>query len=165
MNSEVRYGDANFFLSYINEIIDRLPVVSALLDESSKGTFDLITSTVSIVEVAFALTEQKKQLLSPEVEAQIDLLWEDRSVVELVEFHEQLGRDARGLMRTGLERGWSLKPKDAIHLATASAYGSTTLYTYDKSLWKYSEMLGITVCEPAIVAPRLLDFARVRIAA
>jgi transposase len=53
--------------------------------------------------------------------------------------------------------GVVLKPKDAIHLATASAYKVTKMYTYDKDLFRYSEVLGFPVCEPTTDTPRLID--------
>lgn len=59
------YWDANVFLSYINEMPDRIQVLNALLEDSTSdhGTIKLYTSELSRVEVAFAASEQKQRSL------------------------------------------------------------------------------------------------------
>ncbi len=52
------YWDACVFLSYINGEQERLPVIDALLEESRSGKIEIITSTVSLAEVAFAEEER-----------------------------------------------------------------------------------------------------------
>lgn len=120
------YWDANCWLSYINAIPERLPILDALLANSGSpnGGMTLFTSEISKVEVAFGIAEQTNQVLSPEIEAEIDKLWADDSAVALVEYHDTIGREARNLIREAIPRGWSLKPIDAVHLATARGGGS-----------------------------------------
>lgn len=152
MPSEVNriYWDACVFLSYINEYAERLSVIDALLarSESNDDPTEIVTSTVSIVEVAFALSEKASSSLNEEVETKIDQLWSDRSAVKLVEFHEGIAIEARGLMRTALTQDWSLKPADAIHLATAKHLAVTEFHTYSRDLVKYKAMTGYSICEP-----------------
>jgi len=157
MPDDRRYWDACVFLSYINGVADRLPTIDALLADSEAGNFEIITSTVSVVEVAYALTEKNTRVLDPASEAAIDALWQDRTTIKLVEFYEELGREARALMRAGIAEGWSLKPKDAIHLATASVHKATMMHTYDGGLVKYGKLIGIDVCEPFTPKPRLIE--------
>lgn len=59
------YWDANVFLSYVNEYADRVQEIEALLEEGKRGEIELLTSTVSVVEVAFGAVEQKQAALSP----------------------------------------------------------------------------------------------------
>lgn len=51
-------------------------------------------------------------------------------------------------MRQAITKGWSLKPADAIHLATAKRMELDEIHTYDPSLNKFSELTGIKIREP-----------------
>ena len=118
------YWDSCVWLSYINGCPGRLPVLETLLADSRTRLADieLITSTIAQTEVAFALAEWESHTLDPEVEAKIDSLWTDRRAITLVEYHTAVAKEARDLIRIGIEHQWQLKPLDAIHLATASVY-------------------------------------------
>lgn len=152
------YWDAPVWLSYINGDADRLPTLDALLanSSSSNGTIEIHTSTVSLVEVAFAKAEQDKKALDLTVEQQIDELWADRAALKLVELHEAITREARQIIRLAMTRGWSLKPIDAIHLATAKCSQCEEFHTYDAPLLKYSNDVGFPIVEPHTQQPKLL---------
>ena len=72
------YWDASVFLSYVNGEQERLPTIDALLEESRNGEFTIVTSTLSITEVAFAEMEKTQRALDPQVEQAIDALLVDR---------------------------------------------------------------------------------------
>ncbi len=152
------YWDACVWLSYINGISGRLPILDALLAESAsdKGDITIVTSAISQVEVAFGMTEQSNKALDANTENEIDQLWADRDTIIILEYHEIIGIGARDLIRQGISRGWKLKPIDAIHLATAKSVRANEFNTYDKDLVKYSDFLGFPVCEPHTSTPRLL---------
>jgi predicted nucleic acid-binding protein len=120
------YWDANVFLSYVNQLPGRTPDLDALLEQARSRRIEIISSTLTIVEVAFAAEEQLGGPLSPEIEDGIDSLWRAPSPAKLVEFSTIIARRARELIRLTRERGWSLKPADAIHLATAQQWQSTS---------------------------------------
>lgn len=151
------YWDACVPLSYINEYADRVPHIEALMRQSGKD-FQLVTSVLSITEVAFAKAEQDKQLLDVATEERIASLWSVGSPIMLVEFYELIGRDAQQLMRAALPRGWSLKPFDAIHLATADRLHVKEFHTYDDRLEKFSELTKtkFKIVPPIAVAPLLI---------
>jgi len=151
------YWDAPVWLSYINGEPERLPVLDALLADSSspKGSIEIYTSEISEVEVAFAKSEQDKKALDFDVEKQIDELWADRGVLKVVEYHHTIGIEARAIIRLAIEKGWQLKPMDAIHLATAKQCQVTEFHTYDKRLLKYSNDVGFPIVVPYISQPRL----------
>jgi len=155
---KILYWDSCVWLSYINAIPDRLPIIDALLAESAseKGKIMIYTSVISQVEVAFGIVEQTKKILDPQIESEIDELWADRDTLKLLEFHELIGLQARNFMRLGVSRGWQLKPIDAIHLATAKSIPTSEFNTYDTDLIKYSSDLGFPVTEPHTIAPLLL---------
>lgn len=142
------YWDACVFLSYINENEDRISDISSLLEHARKQEIEIVTSTVSVVEVAFAATEQQDSALSEEAEAKINKLWEASSPIKLVEFHVLIAEEAKDLMRVGIPLGWRLKSKDAVHLATAERLGVTELHTYDNSLDKWSSKVSYNVSRP-----------------
>ena len=156
------YWDANAFLSYINGMPERLPTLDALLESSaSGGGIRIYTSMLSVTEVAFAASEQKRGALDPAMEQKIDGLWEPNGPVTLADFHIGIGRQARDLMRGAITRRWSLKPYDANHLATAQwlskmGIGVTEFHTYETRLVKYGAMVGFKICEPYILQPGLV---------
>ena len=151
------YWDASVFLSYVNGEQERLPTIDALLEESRNGEFTIVTSTLSITEVAFAAMEKTQRALDPQVEQAIDALFADREVVTLVEFHELIAKEARRLMRRALTSGRSLKPPDAIHLATAVQRGADVVHTYDDRMLGYTDLTGLPIELPSTTSPRLLD--------
>ena len=159
---KIMYWDSCVSLSYVNEMRDRMPVLDVLLESSrSGGAVKFYTSTLTHVEVSFAASEQRKRVLDPQAEQRINDLWSDPEVVMSVEYHEGIGQVAKGLIRDAIARGWSLKPLDAIHLATAQWLGSVGLkveefHTYDDRLWKYGPIVGFGIREPYTQAPRLL---------
>lgn len=137
-----------------------MPILEELLESSSGGsrTIKLYTSTLSQVEVAFAASERRQQQLSPEVEDQISALWEDSESVVSVEYQEAIGVIAKDLIRDAIANGWSLKPLDAIHLATAQwllSVGITLdeFHTYDTGLFKYEDIVGIPIIRPRRLKP------------
>jgi predicted nucleic acid-binding protein len=142
------YWDACVFLSYINNEEGRARNIEALLASAAKGEIEIITSTISIAEVAFAAAEQAGHALDPAVEERIVKLW--GPPVKLVEFHAAIGARAAALARTAIAKGWSLKPLDAVHLSSAEQMKVSALHTYDGGLIKYSSSVGFPVIEPPL---------------
>jgi len=143
------YWDACVFLTYINGVPDRVPIIDDFMSRSRRGEIEIVTSVLSQVGVAFAVQEKTAGLLDQTVEEKIDRMWADRKAIKLAEFHPLLYREARGLIRFAMQNGWSLKPPDAIHLATAKRLQVSEIHTYERSAWnKYEPQLGIKICEP-----------------
>ncbi len=156
------YWDANVFLSYVNNEEDKMPTLEELLESNSGSsrTIKLYTSSLSQVEVAFAASERRQQRLSPEVEEQISALWEDSESVVSVEYQEMIGGVAKDLIRDAITKGWSLKPLDAIHLASAQwllDVGVTVdeFHTYDAGLFKYNDIVDCPIVRPHTPQPRM----------
>ena len=151
------YWDSNVPLSYINGIADRLAVIEELFKQARAGDIELVTSSLSRVEVAFAVEEKEAGELDSEVEQRIENLWTPGSPIKTVEFYDLIGEDAKALMRRGISQGWgALKPIDAIHLATAQRMAVSEFHTYCERMHKWSGVLGFPVTEPQ-TAQTVLD--------
>jgi len=103
----MRSWDANVLLSYINGVADRVPVIEELFRQARAGEIELLTSSVSRVEVAFAAAEKHAGALDPETEGQIDTLWTPGSPVKTVEFYDLIGDGARALIRQSITQAYS----------------------------------------------------------
>lgn len=144
------YWDSNVFLDYVNATVKRLPVIDELLHNARNAEIAIVTSVVTIAEVAFAAQEKNQGLLSPEMEQKIGALWVPPSPVQLVEFHTLVAEDARALMRSALAHGWSLKPYDAVHLASAQRMGVDEVHSYEPKWRKYSALIRRPIAEPSV---------------
>ena len=149
------YWDSCIFLLFIEGAPEWMPVLDSLIDRAStQGDIVIVTSTISIVEVAFAAAEKTGGVLDDAVAAAIDDLWADRSAVQLVEFDQVIAREARRLLRTSIEIDRSLKPLDAIHLATAAIMRVDDCHTTDDRLQNWND-LGYPVRDPWTETPQL----------
>ena len=74
MPDQVRtiYWDSCVSLSYINGMVDRIPVLDSLLEDCTRGVVKLHASDLSRVEVAFAAAEKEQMALDPVIEQRID---------------------------------------------------------------------------------------------
>ena len=142
------YWDSCVFLSAINGNPDRTPIIKAILEDCEEGNVEIYTSMLSITEVAFAETEKASNILDSEVENNIDALWLPPSPIKLIEIHEFILRDAKKLMRLAVEKGFSLKPADAIHLTTAQRIELNEIHTYDPKWLKYQDLVKHKIKEP-----------------
>jgi predicted nucleic acid-binding protein len=152
------YWDSCVFLHYIEGTAEWMPILDSLLEEASetKGLV-IVTSVLSITEVAFAKAEKDGKLLDPQIEADIEALWNDRSAVKLIEYSEIVAREARTLLRRAIESGRTLKPMDAIHLASALNRNVDEFHTTDAGLKKRWQDLGFPVHDPVTLRPKLFS--------
>ncbi|MBU0512637.1 MAG: type II toxin-antitoxin system VapC family toxin [Chloroflexi bacterium] len=153
------YWDSAVFLAYINDETQRADTVLKLFDLAVAEKFRIITSTESIVEVSIAGYEKQGELLDPEIEKTLDEFWNNPAVT-MIEPTVEIMLHARMLIRESIPHGWILKPKDAIHLATALwvdryVFPVREFHTYDRKLKKYNAMIGIHIHPPIIKQPRL----------
>lgn len=148
------YWDSCLFISYLGKHPDRISTLSAIVDLVEKGTSKakIVTSVVAKVEVAFVENEPP----TPENEQVIDNFWADDSVVELLEFHDQIAKLARDIVREAKLKGEKTKPLDAIHLATAISFNVTEFHTYNliHFTW-YQDKVKFKICEPYVTQPKL----------
>lgn len=149
------YWDACVLLAYVEGEPDRADVIEEVLDVARAGTIEIVTSIISQVEVSFAASERSSGVLDDDVVAALDELWSPQSPIATVELFPMIADRSREIIRQGLPRGWTLKPMDAIHLATAQQLAVDEFQTYDDKLGRYSSDLGFPVREPAVAQLRL----------
>ena len=151
------YLDANTLVAYIGGEAGRAPVMRALLQEAHRGEVDILTSVLSITEVAYGAQERDSGLTTAG-EQQIDALWEPASPITLVDISERVTRDARSIIRDTKTQNLSgIRSADALHLATARLHGADMIYTYEKQTTRttWAQLTGITVAEPQTNTPQL----------
>ena len=159
---KIVYWDACVFLSYINEHPDRIAVLRSLFISHlrSDEQITVYTSTLSHVEVAFAASEQQQQILDTDTERRINGLWHGKQSVRSADFHSTIAETSKSLIREGLSHGWSLKPADAIHLATAKWLAGVLnelveFHTYDGRLFRYKDIVGFDIVRPYTARPTM----------
>jgi len=144
------------FFPTSNEDPDRIPTLDAILDEILSNDNDkIVTSVISKIEVAWVATEKERRALNTDQEARFDEFWNDSSVVELVDLNDEITHITRSLLRRAMEKGWGLRPNDAIHLATAEWVGAVEMNTYDEKLYKYHELIALDIKAPYAKQPKL----------
>jgi len=146
------YVDSCVFLAYLQNETGRAGVIEQLFDEMTRQNSrrKLMTSVISITEVSHGAHERQKSRLDPDFELKVDGLWDNRALVEFVENHEVISRNARALIRRGIPHQYALKPADATHLVSAQLMGVDEFFTYDEKLFKYASWLGFAIVEPYV---------------
>jgi len=131
--TDVRYWDSACFLAWLQEEKGRVDECRGVIRAAEKGNVQLVTSALTLAEVLWLKG-------NPRIPA-------DRS--ELVEdFFRQEYIKVRAVDRFTSERArrlvWDhgIKPKDAIHVATAIHAKIPLLETFDDDLEKFSGKLG-----------------------
>ena len=151
------YWDSNVFLSYLEESPGRGDPIDALIEQATRQrTIRIVTSVVTVAEVAFLGSERKAGTLEREVEPILDRIWDD-PVFNLIAVTLPISQVARRLIRASLFAGPRLKPMDAIHVATARDADAGVLYTYDTTLRKHSDRYGFPIVAPPTPPPSLIQ--------
>lgn len=151
------YFDANVFLAYISDEPDRADIVQSILAEGARGEIEIITSVVTIAEVAYG-AEESQTGLNEEGEKAIDELWLPKSPVTLVDVSETLSRKSRSIIRAAKSDGVrGVRSVDALHLASAQIHQCDVIFTYEdeKTRARWQQLTNISVTEPVTDAPQL----------
>lgn len=149
------YWDACVLLSYVNGLPDRLPEIEALYEEARQKNIEIVTSTISITEVAYGAMEQTQGAVDPARDAKVESLWIPPSPIQVVEFYRLIAFRARALVRQGIIEQRKLKSMDAIHLSTAIQLEVQELHTYERDLKRWGPVVGFAIREPIATSPQL----------
>jgi predicted nucleic acid-binding protein len=112
----------------------------------------ILTSTLSIAEVAHATVEKERKVAYQDIEDRIKAFWQDPNIL-MAEASRYIMESARGLMRSSLKSGGGLRAGDAIQFATGKFFETNGFLiqefnTYDDRLFKYNTLINMTICEP-----------------
>jgi predicted nucleic acid-binding protein len=135
-----RYFDSDTIIRYVENDADAHPVVHALINEAADGRWNLVVSTLTLLEV----TRRRNLPVDPTKHAAI-LLFFDNPFIFIRELDKPLVDEALKLIYDYL---W-LYPPDAAHLAAAIDMKCEIFYTYDvKMIEKFDGEHGLRVRQP-----------------
>lgn len=139
----------------LQEMKDRQLMVRTLLQMASENKIVLMTSVYTKIETAYTDEEQKTGRLIEEVLEKMDAVFDDNNITKLIDVSPTIATKSREIVRnTRFSNSAKLiKPKDAIHVATAITYGAEKFYTYDQTLLNWSEtdaVENLKICLPDI---------------
>jgi predicted nucleic acid-binding protein len=130
-----RYWDSSCFLAWLKPEPERFDICREVIRAAEKGEVQIVTSTISLTEV---IKLNKGPIVLPvSVEKTISDFFKQEYIV-LVQLTRFIAESARSLI-------WSypsLRPKDAIHAATALYAGIVDLDTFDKDFLPLDGQIG-----------------------
>jgi predicted nucleic acid-binding protein len=95
MKVDYIYCDSCVFLSYFQSPTERSQTIRQLFEDvQNNPNCRLLTSVISITEVSHVAEERNGKKLRAEFEQTLDFLWSDESLLDIVEYHEQIAREA-----------------------------------------------------------------------
>lgn len=130
---ERRYWDSACFLAWLNEEPGRFETCGALLQAAQDGKIELVTSAFTITEV---LQPKGEKPLSPDKRALVQTFFRRPEFI-IVTVDRRLAEYAQRYFWD-----FNIKPKDAIHVASAVYAEVPVLETFDAGLIRHSGRLG-----------------------
>jgi predicted nucleic acid-binding protein len=133
MPIELIYWDSDCFLGWFQEEYDKVELCQGTLARADAGEVLIVTSTLTIAEVLW----MRHAPLIPEAKANLVRRFFRRSYMRVRNVTRAVSESAQDLV-------WSkgIKPKDAIHVATALDARVMALETFDDDLIGKSGQVG-----------------------
>jgi hypothetical protein len=133
MAADRRYWDSNAFLGWLNGEKDKVDSCEGVLNAAEEGRIEIVTSAITLTEVI----KLKGEKPIPKDKEQMIRDFFEQPWILVREVDRFIAEDARQLI-------WAhgVKPKDAIHLATALRLKLSTFDTFDEELIALSGRLG-----------------------
>lgn len=152
------YWDTCVVLDYLRGNTPNSSLLNEIARQSQEpsGTIRLVTSVLTITEVAFIRNDEGVPQLSGEQLQIIDDFWNSPSGITLIDFHQLIARQAREFIRDAQRASRSLKPADAIHLASALSVNARELHTDDDQLTRMPAVAGLSITRPTLDQPPLI---------
>ena len=133
MSEDLRYWDADAFLGYFKEEPDKYAACENVLKAAETGRVMIVTSALTIAEVLWAKGGPKLSRGKRDV---IELFFRS-PYISVRNVTRKIAEHARDIV-------WdrNIRPKDAIHVATALIEKIPVLNTFDQNLLKHDSRLG-----------------------
>jgi predicted nucleic acid-binding protein len=130
---ELVYWDSDAFLGWLQEETGKVNLCEGTIERAKAGEVVIVTSTLTLAEVLWMRGGPRV----PEEKADKVRRFFRHSYLRLWTVTRSIAEDAQDLV-------WkhSIRPKDAIHVATALAARCPTLETFDEGLLKQSGTVG-----------------------
>lgn len=127
------YWDSCNFISLISEDeVERADICQHILEDAERGAIEIVTSALTIAEVV-------KAKGSPMFTAENDQKISEFFLHEYILIHDVTREIAEGARKLSRQHG--LKPRDAIHLATALQAAEVEVF----QTWNTRDFLGLDV--------------------
>lgn len=142
--SKPRYGwDSACFLAYLNDEKERVPACEEVLNYAEDGNAELVISSLVLCEVVHL---KERVRMTSDKESKIQDLFEKPYIIP-VDVNRRVAEFSRQLLWKNL----SLKPKDAVHVASAIIGEVIELHTFDEPLIELSGKIeNLVICKPKI---------------
>lgn len=127
MNKELICWDASAMIAWINEEVDRIEDVEAVVQKIEQGHYNLVVSTLiypEVVETTMPVAAIEK----------FNRFIQRREIITVLAVNTRIAKKAQEIRNRT-----SLKTPDAIHAATAIINGATVLHTFDDDLLNLTE--------------------------
>ena len=148
-DAELIYFDASVFIAWFNNEPGRAETIERILSASFDGALEIVTSIVSLTEVAYYRTDGA-QIDQAQLDRQINALLLNERLIRVVEFERRVALRARHLVRAGSGNRRGLTVLDAIHLASAEIAGCNFFATYDQDFGQATEEVAMTIGRPTL---------------
>ena len=151
-----RYWDACCFLGYLKAEDDKIVQCEAVIDEAQEGKLIIVTSAITLAETLYLVKGQKP--VPAEIRDKVQGFFQN-DYIYLAEVDRKIGEMAQEVV-------WDhgIKPKDAIHVATALRVGEkipiTQLDTFDNPLIQHSGKIdNLQIGAPSFQTDLMTDAA------
>jgi predicted nucleic acid-binding protein len=139
MAVETIYWDSDCFLGWFQEEAGKVDLCAGTIERAEQGEVLIMTSALTIAEVLWLRGGPR----IPEDKATIIRRFFRRSYVRIRNVTRAVAEDAQELVWRN-----SIRPKDAIHVATALGVRANALETFDEFLLSQSGVRGLTIRKP-----------------
>lgn len=135
MKRQTRYWDSDCFLGWLKGEPDKIEACKGVVAAAEKGEVLIVTSALTVAEV---VKLKHKPPIPIEHSEKVRNFFARHDLIEVRDVNRYLAEDARELVW----ENQGVKPKDAIHLATAMKFDITIFDTFDVDLIKLDGKLG-----------------------
>ena len=144
MTLDRRYWDSNVFIDWLSEANPNQEKCKGIIQRAEAGKIEIITSALTIAEVLFV--KGGKKIPKEKSEHIIDYF--KNNYIKIVNLDRYISEYGRSLVWD-----FNIKPKDAIHVASAIWSRTPKFDTFDGPLIKKNGKIGnppLIICEPDI---------------